>query len=131
LPVDDRLGMPDRGNITGLCDLVGCLISTPPCHDDEKAMIVLRRPGPMQISEADTYIFRMVRQACADQKTAPWAFHVVGPDGRREVTAHQIPQASTGLNRVHGAEIAGAMVSGAERTCVVIACRLDYRCTHI
>src|ERR1017187_10420068 len=57
--------MPDRGNITGLCDLVGCLISTPPCHDDEKAMIVLRRPGPMQISEADTYIFRMVRQACA------------------------------------------------------------------
>jgi hypothetical protein len=81
LPVDDRLGMPDRGNITGLCDLVGCLISTPPCHDDEKAMIVLRRPGPMQISEADTY-FRMVRQAYADQKTAPWAF--------------QIPQASTG-----------------------------------
>jgi hypothetical protein len=36
-------------------------------------MIVLRRPGPMQISEADTYIFRMVRQACADQKTAPQA----------------------------------------------------------
>jgi hypothetical protein len=96
LPVDDRLDMPDRGNITGLCDLVGSLISTPLCHDDEKAMIVLRRPGLMEISEADAYIFRMVRQACAGQKIAPWAFHVVGPGGTREVTEHQTPQDPAG-----------------------------------
>ena len=75
--------MPDRGNIAGLCDLAGSLIRPPLCHDDEKTMIVLRRPGPMQISEADAYIFRLVRQVCAGRKTAPWAFHVVGPGGTR------------------------------------------------
>ena len=58
LPVDDRLDMPDRKSITGLCNLVGSLMSPPLCHDDEKAMIVLRRPGPAEISEADAYIFR-------------------------------------------------------------------------
>ncbi len=84
--------MPDRGNITGLCDLICNLISSPLCHDDEKAMIVLRRPGPVQITEADAYIFRMVRQACAGQQAAPWAFHVVGPGGTREITEHYTPQ---------------------------------------
>ncbi len=92
LPVDDRLDMPDRGNIAGLCDLVGSLIHPPLCHNDEKAMIVLHRTGPMQISEADAYIFRLVRQACADRKTAPWAFHVVGPGGTQEITEQQTPQ---------------------------------------
>jgi hypothetical protein len=48
------------------------------CHDDEKAMIVLRRPGPAEISEADAYIFRLVRQAAIGRETAPWTFHVVG-----------------------------------------------------
>ncbi len=71
LPVDDRLDMPDRKSITGLCDLVGSLMSPPLCHDDEKAMIVLRRPGPAEISEADAYIFRQVRQAAARRETAP------------------------------------------------------------
>jgi hypothetical protein len=54
LPVDDRLDRPDKENIAGLCDLVGRLIRPPLCHDDEKAMIVLRRPGSAKISEADT-----------------------------------------------------------------------------
>ena len=45
LPVDDRLDMPDEKNITGLCDLIFIFIRPPRCHDDEKAMIVLRRPG--------------------------------------------------------------------------------------
>ena len=45
LPVDDGLGMPDDKNLTGLCDLIGSLLRSPRCHDDEKAMIVLRRPG--------------------------------------------------------------------------------------
>jgi hypothetical protein len=86
LPVDDRLGMPDKENITGLCDLVGSLIRPPLCHDDENAMIVLRRPGSVKISEADRYIFRLVRQAATSRETAPWAFYLVGPDGMREVT---------------------------------------------
>ena len=62
--------MPDKENITGLCDLVGSLIRPPLCHDDEKAMIVLRRPGSAKISEADGYIFRLVRQA-ADRAGKP------------------------------------------------------------
>jgi hypothetical protein len=50
LPVDDSLGMPDDENLTGLCDLIGSLLRPPRCHDDEKAMIVLRRPGSPEIS---------------------------------------------------------------------------------
>ena len=92
LPVDDRLDMPDRKSITGLCDLVGSLMRPSVCHDDEKAMIVLRRPGPAEISEADAYIFRLVRQAAIGRETAPWTFHVVGPDGIREVPEHEGPQ---------------------------------------
>jgi hypothetical protein len=88
-PIDDRLDMPDEEQITGLCDLIGSLIRPPLCHAGEKAMIVLRRPGPAEISEADAYIFRLVLQAAAGRETAPWTFHVVGPDGIREVTEHQ------------------------------------------
>lgn len=86
LPVDDRSDMPDKENITGLCDLIGSLIRPSLCHDDEKAMIVLRRLGSARISEADGYIFRLVRQAVVGRETAPWAFYLVGPDGIREVT---------------------------------------------
>jgi hypothetical protein len=92
LPVDDRLDMPDRKSITGLCDLAGSLMRPWVCHDDEKAMIVLRRPGPGEISEADAYIFRLVCQAVIGRETAPWTFHVVGPDGTREVPEHEGPQ---------------------------------------
>ncbi len=86
LPIDDRLDMPDEEQITGLCDLIGSLIRPPLCHDDEKAMVVLRRPGPAEISDADAYISRLVRQAGDGRETAPWTFHVVGPNGIREVT---------------------------------------------
>jgi hypothetical protein len=96
LPVDDRLDVPDKDSITGLCALVGSLMSPPLCHDDEKAMIVLRRPGPAEISEADAYIFRLVRQAAIGRETAPWAFHVVGPDGIREVTEREASQDTAG-----------------------------------
>ena len=91
LPVDNRLDMPDKENITGLCDLVGSLIRQPLCHDNEKAMIVLRRPGSVKISEADRYIFRLVRQASVGRVTAPWAFYLVGPDGIREVADDEGP----------------------------------------
>jgi len=96
LPVDDRLDMPDRKSITGLCDLVGSLMSPPLCHDDEKAMTVLRRPGSAEISEADAYIFLLVRQAAIGRETAPWTFHVVGPDGIQEVTEYEASQATAG-----------------------------------
>jgi hypothetical protein len=96
LPVDDRLDMPDKEGITGLCDLVGSLMSPPLCHDDEKAMIVLRRPGTADISEADAYIFRLVCQATIGRETGPWTFHVVGPDGIREVTERQASPEAAG-----------------------------------
>ena len=51
-------------------------------------MIVLRRPGSPQVSDANAHIFRQVRQAAARRETAPWAFHVAGPAGTREVTEH-------------------------------------------
>jgi hypothetical protein len=92
LPVDDSLGMPGDENLTGLCDLIGSLLRPPRCHDDEKAMIVLRRPGSPEISEADAHIFAQVRQAVARRETAPWAFHVVGPAGTHEVTEHEARQ---------------------------------------
>ena len=91
LPVDDRLDMPDKESVTGLCDLVGSLIRPPLCHDDEKAMIVLRRPDSAKISDADRYIFRLVQQAAVGRMTAPWAFYLVGPDGIREVTEDEGP----------------------------------------
>jgi hypothetical protein len=91
LPIDDRLDMPDKENIAGLCDLVGSLIRPPLCHDDEKAMIVLRRPGSSKISESDGYIFRLVCQAAVGRVTAPWAFYLVGLDGIREVTEGEGP----------------------------------------
>jgi hypothetical protein len=96
LPVDDRLDMPDKESITGLCDLVGSLMRPPLCHDDEKAMIVLRRPGPAEISGADAYIYRLVHQATIGRETASWTFHVVGPDGIREVTEREVSQDTAG-----------------------------------
>jgi hypothetical protein len=90
LPVDDRLDIPDAENIVGLCDLIGSLIRPPVCHDDETAMIVLRRPGPAKISEADAYIFRLVCQAVVGRETAPWSFYVAGPHGMREVTEEAV-----------------------------------------
>ena len=96
LPVDDRLDMPDKESISGLCALVGSLMSPPVCHDDEKPMIVLRRPGSVEISEADACIFRLVRQAAIGRETAPWTFHVVGPDGIREVSESEAAQDTAG-----------------------------------
>lgn len=92
LPVEDSLVAADE-SIAGMCDLAGSLIGPPACHADEKAMIVLRRAGSAEISEADAYIFRLVRRACVGRETAPWAFYVVGTGGMREVTEREIPQA--------------------------------------
>ncbi len=116
LPVDDRLDMPDEENVAGLCDLVSSLISTPRCHGDERAMIVLRRPGPAEMSGADACIFRLVRQALVGQAAAPWEFYVVGPDGIRSVTEHEAPQdpAAGGRIQDHPGPGGGTPVSSRE-----------------
>ena len=70
--------------------------------DDETALIVLRRPGPATISDADTYIFRVMREAAADRETTPWAFYVTGPDGVQQVTDYDAdpPSISASLARL-------------------------------
>lgn len=62
-------------------------------------MIVLRRPGAAEISEADAYIFGLVRQASAGRKTAPWTFHLVGPHGIRGITEHPDSQQPSAASR--------------------------------
>lgn len=84
LPIDNRLDMPDRKHIERLCVIAGMCLAPAPCHDNEEALVVLRRPGPAAVSEADAYIFRLVCEATASQETAPWTFYVTGPDGARE-----------------------------------------------
>lgn len=98
LPIDNRLDMPDAENITWLCDFTGDLVRPSHCHEGEQAMVVLRRPGPPEISEADAHIFRLVREAIAGraatgQGTAAWTFHVVGPEGMQEVTSQALAEA--------------------------------------
>lgn len=100
-PVDDSLGMPDDGeDITGLCGLVGSFIRPSACHEGEKAMVVLRRPGPTEISRADAYVFHLVHEAAAGYETADWAFYVAGPGGVLEVTESSV--ADTGKVSVPG-----------------------------
>src|SRR5260370_28154735 len=53
---------------------------------DERALVVLRRPGSAEISDADKYVFRVMCEAAAGRKTAPCAFYVTGPERVQEVT---------------------------------------------
>lgn len=87
LPVDNRLDMGDAENIAGLCELVAGLIGPSLCHEDEEALVVLRRPASPEPSPADEHIFRLIREAAASRETAPWSFFVTGPDGARELHA--------------------------------------------
>ncbi len=87
LPVDDRLDMGDPDNIAGLCDEVALLIRPPRCHEDEEAIVVLRRPAPPGPSPADEHIFRLICEAAATRETARWSFFTAGPDGVRELRA--------------------------------------------
>jgi len=45
----------------------------------------------LPLSEAD-----QTGQAAIGRETAPWTFHVVGPDGIREVTEHEASQDTAG-----------------------------------
>jgi hypothetical protein len=86
LPVDDRLDMPEpETDIAGLCDLVASLLRPPGCHEGERALVVLHRSGTPELSEADRYIYSMVRDAAVHCDTAPWAFYVTTPGGVRDV----------------------------------------------
>jgi hypothetical protein len=76
--------MPDTDRVTGLAEIIAISLSHPLCRADEDALVVLRRPAPAAISQADAYVFRLVCEAVACRKTAPWTFHVAGPDGARE-----------------------------------------------
>jgi hypothetical protein len=46
LPLDNRLDMGDVDDIAFMCDLTASLIEPPGCHEDEEALVVLRRPAP-------------------------------------------------------------------------------------
>lgn len=87
LPLDNRLDMGDADAIARECELVAGLIGPPGCHDDEEALVVLRRPAPPDPSPADEHIFRLIREAAATRETAPWSFFVAGPAGARELRA--------------------------------------------
>ncbi len=84
LPVDDRLDMPDREHVAGVCTRAAACLAFPLSHEDEQALVVLRRPAPPAISAADACIFRLVCEAAAGRDTAPWTFYVTGPDGAKE-----------------------------------------------
>jgi hypothetical protein len=86
VPVDDRLDMGDPDNIASLCKLVAGLIGPSRCHEDEEALVVLRRPAPPEPTLADEHIFRLIREAAATRETARWSFFVTGPDGARELS---------------------------------------------
>jgi hypothetical protein len=85
LPVDNRLDKPDPGHIGHLSEIVGITLEFPLTRGSgEEALVVLRRPAPAAISEADAYVFRLVCEAAAGRETAPWRFYVTGPGGARE-----------------------------------------------
>jgi hypothetical protein len=87
LPIDNRLDMGDPERIASECDLAASLIHPPGCHDDEEALVVLRRPAPPDPSPADLHIFRLMHEAAATHETAPWSFCITGPTGSRELHA--------------------------------------------
>jgi hypothetical protein len=87
LPLDNRLDMGDPEHIASECDLVANLIGPSLCHDDEEALVVLRRPALPDPSPADVHIFRLIHEAAATRETAPWSFFITGPTGARELHA--------------------------------------------
>jgi hypothetical protein len=77
------LWVPDPDGIAVDCGVIARMMERP--LPDEIAFVVLRRPGPAEISEADQYILRVLCHAAAGRQTAPWRFYVTGPDGVRRV----------------------------------------------
>ena len=48
-------------------------------------MVVLRRPGPREVNDADKHIYRLIREAAPGLDTTPWSFHIATPDGASEL----------------------------------------------
>ncbi len=84
LPFDASLDLPDPEEVAVDCGVIASMMERP--LPDEAALVVLRRPGPAEISEADGFIFRVMSEAVAGRQTGPWSFHVTGPDGARKVS---------------------------------------------
>ena len=82
LPIDNRRNRPEAVPIAGLCDLIALFIDRSGlATDDQMALVVLHRPGPARVSDADRYIFRLLCEAAARRDTIRWAFYVVTPPG--------------------------------------------------
>jgi hypothetical protein len=82
LPIDNRRNRPEPVAIADLCDFIGLLIDRSGlASDDDMALVVLRRPGPARVSDADRYIFRLLCEAAGRRDTIRWAFYVVTPPG--------------------------------------------------
>jgi hypothetical protein len=80
---DSSPDLSDPDGIAGDCNVIASMMERP--LPDEIALVVLRRPGPVEIGEADERIFRVLCQAVTGRRTAPWWFYVTGPDGARRV----------------------------------------------
>ena len=95
LPIDNRRHRPEPVAIADLCDFIALLIDRSGlASDDDMALVVLRRPGPARVSDADRYIFRLLCEAAARRDTIRWAFYVVTPPGiqkleRQAGSSHQ------------------------------------------
>ena len=82
LPIDNRRNRPEPVATADLCDLIAMFIDRSGlATDDQMALIVLHRPGPARVSDADRYIFRLLCEAAARRDTIRWAFYVVTPPG--------------------------------------------------
>jgi hypothetical protein len=96
LPVDSRLDKPDTEHITRLAKIVAIGLTFPLSYAREEALVVLRRPAPAEISEADACIFRVVCEAATARETAPWRFYVTGPEGERECFSQTVSRRADG-----------------------------------
>lgn len=86
MPVDNQIGMPDPTNIAGLVTLVAHAVNpTRGRIPGDEALVVLRRPGPRAVSDADWHIFRLIHEAISKREPVRWSFHVATPNGAQEL----------------------------------------------
>jgi hypothetical protein len=83
IPVDDKLTVPDPADTADLCRLIASCMRHP-MPGQEHALVVLRRPGPAKVSDADEYVFRTMAEAVGHD-TTPWTFYVTAPGWARRL----------------------------------------------
>ncbi len=79
VPLDFSLDTADEEQLAADCDFLAEEMADQ--LPDELALLILRRPGPAEISEVDRCVFRMMCQSMTGRETGPWTFYVTGPDG--------------------------------------------------